>query len=93
MIEEMVAAGREIKPEHVEPDLLLASAAMIDLFWDLHSWRRYGMGGPEGFTLDMFRHYCDFTGFMLSFFEAKAVKRIDNIFMSKYAPPKAESKS
>ena len=87
MITEMLEAGREVKPEHVEPDLMLASAAMLDLFWELHGWRKSGgMGGPARIDLADLTAYCSFNGFMLRSFEVLAIRTIDNLYLSNWKP-------
>lgn len=91
MVEDLIANNREVRAEHLEPDLWLASSAILDIFWDLHSWRKAGgMGGPSRIDLFDIWAYCNGPGFMLKSFEIRLVQVIDAIYMSHWKSPPAE---
>lgn len=81
---ELREAGREIRPEDVEPPKDEAVDQYLEIFRDLQRWKPAGMSGPSPLTLDMVELYCKRYGLVLHFWEVQLLKMMDDLFIAAY---------
>lgn len=65
------------------------SEAIVDLFFDLSSWRTAGFNGPNGISLEQLAYYCGFYRAVLPSFEVRMLKMLDDLYISAYYKARA----